>query len=115
MAIRRIRISFEVTTPESAANGDFERTGWINEKGIDIQPDADDIDEFGSELAAVVELTKKVIDRNVEFSSSEFSRRGWYTSIDARINYENGEETRYSYFLDNFNEEEEKAIFDELK
>jgi hypothetical protein len=107
--IRRIHITYDVTTEESVEQGDVAERGWINEDGLEIVPDDFDIDEHGSETAAIVALAVKTIcDRgSVEASSSEFHRRIWYTEIDNIIG-----EQRWSYHLnDCFTEEEEQAIF----
>lgn len=34
---KRIRVTYEVITPESAANGDVAESGWLNEEGIDCR------------------------------------------------------------------------------
>ena len=42
---KRIRVSYEIITEESAENGDTAENGWIDEEGIDFTPDPDFADE----------------------------------------------------------------------
>lgn len=110
---RRIRISYDVVTPESAENGDFAENGWENEEGDCVDPDEFDVEEHGSELAAVVALAVKTIGRGCEASDYPRCQPGhtWYTEIDGEVDYEDGSEKRLSYHLDNFTEDEELAIY----
>ena len=116
--MRRIRVSYEVISPESSENGEAERSGWQDEQGIEIVPDEYDVDEYDNYTAAVIALAAKFIGAigAVEASCSEFGgySRIWYTSIDPEHNYQNGEETRYSYFLDEFSEVEQRGIYQQL-
>jgi hypothetical protein len=116
MSGRRIKISYDVVTPESAEIGDFAETGWENEKGVCIDPNELDVDEFGSEFAAVVAIAVETIGNGVEASDSPTCCPGhtWYTKIDGEMDYEDGSEKRLSYHLDEFSEEEEEAIYAEL-
>ena len=128
---KRITITYDVTTPESAEHGDYADTGWIDEEGVDCTPDECDIDEAKdtlwdgrddeptkeeSELAALVTNAVKVIQGNggVEASSSEFHAGVWYTQCDADQDFSNGEDTRHSFHLNDFLPEEEEAIYKEL-
>lgn len=110
---RRIKISYDVVTPESAEIGDFAENGWENEEGVCIDPDEFDVEEHGSELDAVVALAVKTIGNGVE--ASDYPRccpgHTWYTDIDADVDYSDGSETRRSYHLDGFSEEEERAVY----
>lgn len=109
---RRIRITYDIVTEESAQQGDFAETGWIDEEGVVVSPDEYDLDESdGDEVAAVVRLAKKVILQRggVEPSSSLFHPGVWYTQIDCEPN-----EERYSFHLKDFSPEEEKAVWHAL-
>jgi len=109
---RRITITFDVVDEESAAQGDFAETGWIDEEGVEITPDEYDLDDAdGDEIAAVVELAKKTILQNgcVEPSSSQFHTGVWYTQVDCPM----GEE-RYSFHLNDFLPEEEEAVYNAI-
>jgi hypothetical protein len=123
----KIRITYEIVTPESAAEGEAEDSGWINEEGIDCTPDDmdlsdaedtlwdDEIEELTKEeifLHAVVKLAEKEIleKGGVEPSSSQFHKGIWYTQIDSDKDYATGADERWSFHLDGFTEEQEKAI-----
>jgi len=114
--MRRIRITFQTVSEESAENGDFEETGWINEEGETVEPDDYDVDEHGSESAAAVALAVKIIGRGCEASDYPNVCVGhtWYTETDADVDYSNGNETTQSFHLDGFSEEEERAIYSEI-
>jgi len=115
-SVRRIRISYDVVTPESAAQGDFAENGWENEEGVCIDPDDCDIEEAGNELAAIVACAVDTIGNGVEASDYPRCSPGqtWYTDCDADIDYSDGSEKRLSYHLDGFSEDEELAIYAEL-
>ena len=116
MSERRIRISYDVVTPESAEIGDFAETGWENEEGVCIDPDDCYVEEAGSELAAVVACAVDTIGNGVEASDYPTCCPGhtWYTDSDGDVDYDDGSEKRLSYYLDGFSEEEELAIYAEL-
>lgn len=113
---RRIQITYDVITPESCEQGDYAESGFENEEGVLIAPDELDIEEHETELAAVAYLAAKEIrDRGgVEPSSSWFHPGIWYSTVDPDQDYGTGEDTCYSFHLDGFTEEEEKAIHDYL-
>lgn len=112
--MRRIRISYEIVTPESAADGDAAERGWIDEEGREITPDQCDIDDQdGDERAAVVTLAVREIGLTVEPSDWPTVHPGhtWYTDIDGDQDYSTGAVTRQSYHLEGFSEAEERAIY----
>ncbi|HEY6565142.1 MAG TPA: hypothetical protein VIY86_11630 [Pirellulaceae bacterium] len=108
--MRRIKISYEIVTPESAAEGCAAESGWKDENGIEIDP-ADYADDDATELEAVARLAVGWISRAVEPSSTVFHRGIWYTDADGAINFRTGAEERNSYHLDGFSEVEELRIF----
>ncbi len=113
MCERRIRISYDVVTPESAEIGDFAENGWEDEEGVLIAPDDCDVEEHGDELSAVVALAVDTIGNGVE--ASDYPRccpgHTWYTEIDGEEDYSDGSVKRLSYHLDGFSEDEEEAIY----
>lgn len=115
-SIRRIRISYDVVTEESAAIGDFADCGWENEEGEIVDPDDSDVEEAGSELAAVVDCAVRIIGNGVEASDYPHCCAGhtWYTETDGDTDWEDGSVKRLSYHLDGFSEEEEEAVYAEL-
>lgn len=110
--MRRIKITYDIVTEESAKEGDFAANGWIDEEGETIQPDAYDLEEHEGELAAVVALSVNVITKrgSIEASSSHWHNGLWYSEIDSEMG-----EPRHAYHLDGFSEQEEQAIFNVLK
>ena len=111
--MRRIKITYETVSHDSAADGDCDDRGWIDEEGACIVPDDYDIDDHGSEFDAVVALAVDAIGRGCEPSTSPTCSPGrtWYTDADACIDYASGDETRQSYHLSGFSEKEERAIY----
>jgi hypothetical protein len=93
----RIRISYEVITPESAENGDVEERGWIDEEGTEHS------------VESAVELLTR--EHYVSPSSSAFHPGVWYSDADSDVDYRTGAETHSSYHLAGFSEQEERAIF----
>ncbi len=114
--MRRIKISYETVTPESAAEGDIADNGWENEEGVCCDPDDCDIEEYESEFSAVVALAVNAIGGGVEASDYPGCHPGytWYTEIDGDIDYADGSEKRLSYHLDGFTADEELAIYEAL-
>ena len=112
--MRRIRTTYEIVTPESAAEGDVAETGWLDEEGAEIVPDSYDIDEHETEERAAVALAVELIGKGAEPSSSQYHPCVWYTDADPDRDYSTGAEERHSYHLSGFSETEERAIFAEV-
>ena len=115
-ADRRIRISYETVTPESAEIGDCADSGWEDEDGVCVEIDESDVEEHGSVCAAVAARAVDIIGRGCEASDYPTCCPGhtWYTEIDGDMDYSDGSETRRSYHLDGFSAEEERAIYDAI-
>lgn len=113
---RLIRTTYEVVTPESAAEGEATERGWVDEAGYVIEPDADDVEQYGDILAAVVGLVEKYIGVGVEASDYPCCNVGhtWYTEIDVSIDYRTGAETRRSWHLEGFSADEQEFIYEVL-
>lgn len=119
-AIRRIRITYEIITPESAEDGDAER-GWENEEGVVMEADEDDIAEAGvyasGETRAYADAAVDFLENAgvTEYSSSPGTGDdgGWYTEYGDQDmhtgNYEN-----HSYHLEGFTDEELRDIYNRL-
>ena len=105
---RYIGVTYEVITPESAENGDFEETGWEDEH-VSMEPDEWDVEEG---ITAVDKAVEYIQDRGPVQNSGN-----WYSTVDAsgtRDYYEKGKEVYYSFHLNNFSAEEEAEIADRL-
>jgi hypothetical protein len=92
--MKGFKITYEIITPESAKQGDFEDQGWIDEEGIDLTPDEFDIEDG---------LT--VVDKAVRYLKSEtgaegmeascypvekMTKHGWFTSYSYSVDYQTG-------------------------
>lgn len=109
--MRKITVTYAIVTPESAEQGDFDDTGFTGEVW-EIEPTEDEInDACGSMLCAVADLVANKLP-GVEASNYPDWRRGtWYTDADGDIDYLTGAETRKSYHLDGFTDDEEREIY----
>jgi hypothetical protein len=117
--MRKIRIAYEVITPESAEEGDAAERGWEDEEGVEIAPDTYDLEDHdGNKTKAAVALAVEEITKygGVEPSDYPTCHAGhtWYTTIDPERDYQDGSEKFYSFFLDEFTEEEELEIYRRL-
>ena len=74
----RIRVAYEVVTPESAAEGDAEERGWDDEDGHDCTPDAGDL----ADGLTCVDLAAAFLRKSYasEASASHFHAGMWYIS-----------------------------------
>ena len=117
--MRRIKQTYDMVTPESAEQGDYAESGWIDKEGAKIVPDEYDLDEYETESAAVVALAVKHITQygGVEPSDYPCCQPGhtWYTTIDTERDYSTGADTRYSFHLEGFDTDEEIAIYKALR
>jgi hypothetical protein len=98
MSSGKVRITYEVVTPESAEEGDAAERGWIDEDGTDYT------------VEDAIQLLQ-----GKEPSSSHFHPGVWYSDIDGDVDLRTGAETRQSYHLDGFSEDEQRAIFDGVR
>ncbi len=106
---RRITISFARTTPESAEQGDFSATGWVNEEGVDMEPDEWDVEEG---LTAVDKAVKYLKKEGATYPSANFFYPDvWYSSASDVVDYHTGEEEERSYFLKGFDEDELEHVY----
>ena len=108
---KHIKITYDVVTPESAAHGDFEETGWENEEGVDMIPDQFDIDEGLTPADLAVKYLRN--EGVIEASSSCFHVGLWYTT-EGDVDYTDGSERRQSYHLYGFLPEEEREIYNRV-
>ena len=116
---RKITTTFNRTTPESASEGGFSKTGWIDEKGDPIKVDEDDIQEAIDDddeqpvTEAIVRAAVKWLRDNYasEYSSDRhFHAGGWYSTTWETLDYSTGEEEERNFHLENFTEAEERLI-----
>jgi len=112
MPEKKIKITFATITPESAEAGDFEETGWIDEEGVIMTPDADDREEG---ITAVDNAVNFLQDEGVMHSSSSpHSPGAWYSTDFETEDYSTNEEIEKSYHLYGFTAAEEREIAERL-
>ena len=108
---RKIRISYDVVSPESAMDGDVEDRGWENEDGVSMMPDDFDMDDGLGPVDLAIQFLS---DKYVEPSSSHFHSGIWYIESDGDTDYGTGKVKTESYHLKGFAESEEMAIFNAM-
>jgi hypothetical protein len=109
----RIQVSFSRTTPESAENGDFSETGWIDEEGVNMTPDETDREEGLTLVDKTVEYLRR--EWATEHSSSSFDAGGWYSTCWGCIDAETGEEEQRDYHLKDFTPEQMEEVYNKLR
>jgi hypothetical protein len=105
-ACRLINITYEVITPESAAEGDVAERGWLSPLLIT----ADDLDEDDpSWVDATIRALQNEGIGSVEADSSHGTPR-WFTEIDGDMDDQTGAETRRSIHPEGFTKSEMDAL-----
>lgn len=110
----RVRVTFEIVTPESAEDGDYAATGWINEDGIAF--DDSDLDADDPDAATYGDAIARFIDRDggpVECSGSEITPHyaPWFSACDATVDYRTGAEERRSWHVEGLTGDEWRTLF----
>ena len=109
---KRIAITYEIITPESAEAGDAEDRGWIDEEGVDVTPDTYDMDEGVTAVVKAVEFLQN--EGAFDASSSFFHEGVWYTAYAVNQDFTTNNTENRSYHLRGFTLEEEEAIYQAL-
>jgi hypothetical protein len=102
----KIRVSYEIITPESAEHGDADERGWEDEDGASTEPDEYDQQDGLTAVDIAVRFLREC--GPLEPSSSQFHSGIWYTNHGES---DNGTVTNKSYFLTNFTHEEEWSVW----
>jgi len=103
---RLINITYEVITPESAAEGDVAERGWLSPLLIATE----DLDEDDpSWIDATIRALQNEGIGSVEADSSHGTPR-WFTEIDGNMDYQTGAETRRSIHPEGFTKAEMDAL-----
>jgi hypothetical protein len=97
------RVTYTITTPESAARGECSDTGCFDEEGVSMDPDDGDED-----LTAVDKAVKYLRDEG----ATQFQGRWWDSAYDT--DYRTGAEETRSYHPYGFSEPEIDQINKEL-
>lgn len=108
-----IKITYETITPESAEEGDVADSGWIDEEGVDMEPDEIDLDEGLDVIDKTVEFLR---DHNAE--PSEMGRGAaprWWTAYEVDVDYATGEVENHSFHLHGYSDEERAEVYLEVR
>lgn len=110
-----IRTSFtRITRGDSDDSDDYEEEdGWINEDGVEFEPDENDLEDGMSESESIVAQAMKFLDNEgaTHASSSHFHPGIWYSTEYETTDYSTGEEEERSFHLEGFSPEEQAEIF----
>ena len=106
-----IKISYTLYTPEAIEAGDAAEHGWVDEEGVDMEPDESDLE---LDLTAADKATDFLIDEGAtEPSSTQWHTGVWYSWPDLRIDGDDSE--MRSYHLYGFTPAQEKEIYRLIK
>jgi hypothetical protein len=116
--VPHILISFtRITRGDSEDSDDYEEEhGWIDEEGVEFEPDESDVEDGMSESESIVEQAVKFLQKEGASnpSSSGFHPGVWYSTEYETTDYGTGEEEERSFHLKNFEKEEEAEIFKQM-
>jgi hypothetical protein len=106
-----VNVYFSRMTPESAEDGDFSKTGVVNED-VSLEPDK----WPGKESETPVELAVKLLryDGATEPSSTHFHKGVWYSTQWEVVSYRTSEEEEKTFHLKGFSEAEEREVYNEI-
>jgi len=117
---RRIKISYNIVTPESAEKGDVAKLGWISKSGVSMELEDWEVVEIKEALIKgytdVPSIDEEVIENTIKYLKGEGIIWGDGTTYNTEgVMDTYGEaETRY-YHLRGYTKEELNIIYDNLK
>ena len=114
-----IRISYTRITPgDSDDPDDYEEDhGWIDEDGVEFEPDEYDIEEGMTPSESIVEQAAKFLKDEYAVNPSSapgFHPGIWYSTEYETIDYGTGEQEERSFHLKGFTPDQEQAIWREV-
>ena len=111
---RAIAVSYEIVTSESAELGGAEERGWIDEEGVSMEPDEDDVEEG---LTAVDLAVAYLLKHGVTETSSEppGGLDTWGIASGYRHHCDTGAEENWHFFLRGFSDEEARAVWTRIR
>lgn len=113
--MRKIKITYEIVTPESAEHGDAEERGWIDEEGEVIEPDKWDLEDGLTHVdLAVAFIENEGHEGGIEVSSSPPGPHDWVTGYKYNEDYSTGGIENRSYHFEGFTDAEMMEIFERL-
>jgi hypothetical protein len=115
--MKKLRVTYEIITPESAENGEVVERGWIDEEGVDMRPDEYDADDglTATDLAVNYMLDNMGADGIEASCSGELSERDWWTSYKVDEDLFNGAIENRSFHPVGFTTAEVNEINRKLK
>ena len=105
---RKIRVSYEIVTPDDAEFGEASDRGWVDDEGVSMEPDEYDIEDG----LTAAKLAIKYLLRNGAFEPS--NSHGATSTFSDYGGQDNNYETR-SYHLVNFTPGELLEITDAVR
>lgn len=114
----RIRISYTriVWIDPEDPNGYEEEHGWIDDEGVEFEPDELDIEEGMTPSESIVDQAVRFLQDEgaVNASANHFHIGVWYSTEFSVTDYGTGEEEERSFHLKDFSIEEAEAIYKEV-
>ena len=109
-----IKTTYQIASPESVEQGDYEDTGWEDEEGESMVPDQYDREEGITAVDKAVEFLRH---RGAAHASQEPYTGGgnlWF-SDDGDTDFRTGNTKTLSYHLSGFSEEEMQEIYNRVR
>jgi len=112
----RILISYTRLIPGDEGEEHEEEHGWIDEEGVEIEPDDYDADNGMTASESIVNQAAKFLKKEgaTEASSSHFHIGIWYSTGYDTVDFSTGTEEERAFHLKGFTPSQESAIFDEV-
>ena len=108
---RRISVTYDTVTPESAEEGDAADRGWVDFAGKPMEGDDADDPEASAVENAVAFLRYEGATEPSEDGAGDVCPR-WWTAMEKSVNYKTGEETSHSYhFHGPWTDDERREVY----
>lgn len=113
-----VSFTYEQTTPESVAEGNFSDNGFCNNYGDPITDKSfttemirhTDVNQW-SELGDLEYLIRQAINWGISEPSDTFvSSNTWFSSVDADVSYITGQETHYSLHISGLSDQQMQRV-----
>lgn len=115
--VPRVRVTFEIVTPESAEDGDTAETGWIDEIGttFDASDTDDDEPSIGTAVARFITRAGGHVEPSDWPPEVTPHRAPWFTQSDPDRDFRTGAEERHSYHVEGLTADEWRDLFVALR
>jgi hypothetical protein len=105
MRNRRIKVAFSQYDNESSDRGDHSAEGWINEKGVSMEPPPGATDAVDNAIFYLI--LNGALDMNGAFEFGNYYYTDYIPEYDGK-----GTCTQKQYFPEGFTKQEEKKIYE---